>query len=374
MTRCFPTEDAFWQDVLAFLSRHATDTDRVLAPKAFLEELPGVFGYGIQYAFPRGFFSLVVLHKGMYDYFPLRALEELRSSYIAVFANEVFVVFSDRFRAGTAYVPDVHYEAFAVALEQLGRQRNREAVPVDRTASRSCGVVVTTFNRPHALSRSLPQICRAGAPVLVVDDGTPGEGGARNRDAAAACGANYLALPGNRGLPAAINAGIVYWLADPRVTWISCFQDDVDVHPDIFSHLEKVQDPATRPILTGRFSGRHPTYGRERVNGEEILLMRGISGQHVHAHRDYWHGVLPVPAPYLGAPRPGGDLAGQGPEEDFWISAWSPASITKSGGFVACLPGLVRAFLTSAEDSTWGRDLGEEDGALREMNEREDAT
>jgi hypothetical protein len=101
--------------------------------------------------------------------------------------------------------------------------------------------------------------------------------------------------------------------------------------------------------------------------------MRGISGQHIHAHRDYWRGVLPIPSPYLGAPRPGGGLAGQGPEEDFWISVWSPDSISKKGGYVACLPGLVRAFLTSAEDSTWERDLGEQDGPLRETGEGSDA-
>jgi len=361
-----PTRDRFWENVFTFLRRYATEADRILAPKDFLDVHPGVFGYGIQYAFPLHYFSLIVLHKGMYDYFPLEALEELRAGFVPIFANEVFVVLANHPRKGVAYVPDVHYEAFAIAIEELRQHGHREGSRGDSTATTSYGVVVTTYNRPHALSRSLPQILRAGAPVLVVDDGTTGEGEARNRDTAKSCGADYLLLPNNRGLPAAINAGISYWLADPQVTWISCFQDDVDVHPAIFAHLEKVQEPTVRPILTGRLSGRHPTYGQERVGGEEIILMRGISGQHIHAHRDYWRGVLPIPSPYLGAPRHGGGLAGQGPEEDFWISVWSPGSITKKGGFVACIPGLVRAFLSSAEDSTWGRELGEQDGPLRE--------
>jgi hypothetical protein len=373
MMPSFSARDKFWQDVLAFLRRCATKDDRILAPKDFLDAHPGVFGYGIQYAFPLRFFSLVVLHKGMYDYFPLEVLEELRARFVPIFANEVFVVFADRPRKGAVYFPDVHYKAFTIAIGDLRRCEHREVSCGDSKDTAFCGVVVTTYNRPHALSRSLPQICRAGAPVLVVDDGTTGEGGAWNRDTAAACGADYLLLPGNRGLPVALNVGISYWLGDPQVAWISCFQDDVDVHPSIFAHLEKVQEPTVRPILTGRLSGRHPTYGRECVGGEEIILMRGISGQHIHAHRDYWRGVLPIPSPYLGAPRPGGGLAGQGPEEDFWISVWSPDSISKKGGYVACLPGLVRAFLTSAEDSTWERDLGEQDGPLRETGEGSDA-
>jgi hypothetical protein len=365
MNRAFPAQDVFWVEVLSFLRAQATDADRILAPKEFLEELPGTFGYGIGYAFPLSHFSLVVLHKGMYHYFPLSILEELQTRCVPIFANAVFVVFA--FCPRLAAVSDVHYQAFALALDDLRQRRKGERTEGWGTAGRICGVVVTTYNRSQALARSLPQIARLGAPVVVVDDGSLADHREQNRNTAAANGTQYLLLPQNRGLPAALNAGIAYWLADPQVEWISYFQDDVDVHPALFVHLAKVQDATAWPVLTGRFSSRHPSYGRESVNGEEILRMRGISGQHIHAHREYWRGVLPIPAPTLGAPRPGGGLAGQGPEEDFWISAWSPNSIAKRGGFVACLPGLVRAFLSSAEDSTWGRELGEVDATLRKV-------
>lgn len=359
-------EDSFWTAVLGFLRRHSSEGDRILAPKEFLEEMPGIFGYGIVYAFPIRFFSLVVLHKGMYHYFPLKILEDLRESYVPLFANEVFVVLSSRPRRGISCLSDIHYLSFTRALPSIRREREEKGErPGGAEAGGSCASVVTTFNRPEALARALPQIVRAGGAVVVVDDGSGEPQRRKNRETATACGAAYVELPVNRGLAAAINTGVSWWLADMEIEWISCFQDDVDVHPDIFSILRKVQDPADRPILTGRFSGRHPVFGSTTVNGEKIMLMRGISGQHIHCHRSYWREVLPVPSPYLGAPKEGGGLAGQGPEEDFWISAWSPGSITKKGGYVACVPGLVRAFLSSSDDSTWKRELGEEDGPLR---------
>ena len=367
VNRFFPAADSSWTDVLAFLRRYAGEDDRILAPREFLEELHQVYGYGILHAFPLAFHAFVVLHKGMYEYFPTKMLVELDETFTPVFANEVFIVFSARPLAEVGYEPDVHYRAFAVSLAKMKEGRQVRATPAHPGPKEDggCGVVVTTYNRPDALERSLPQIAAAGRPFLVVDDGSDEAVRSRNRETAFACGARYLLLPENRGLAAALAAGVSYWLADPDVSWISCFQDDVDVHPRIFSILGKVQDSLARPILTGRLSRLHPVFGRERVNGEEIVFMRSVPGVHYHACRDYWQGVLPVPAPYLGAPKPGQGLAGQGSEEDHWISAWSPASVTKRGGFVACLPGLVRTFLVSAKTSTWNHECGEEDGPLR---------
>jgi hypothetical protein len=289
---------------------------------------PGVFGYGIQYAFPLRYFSLVVLHKGMYDYFPLEALEELRAGFVPIFANEVFVVLADRPSQGGSVRPGRPLRGLCYRNRGSPTMRapRSEAAEIARPPLPTEWSSQPTIGPTHCRDR-YPRF-RAGAPVLVVDDGTTGEGGARNRDTAKACGADYLLLPNNRGLPAAINAGISYWLADPQVAWISCFQDDVDVHPAIFAHLEKVQEPTVRPILTGRLSGRHPTYGQERVGGEEIILMRGISGQHIHAHRDYWRGVLPIPSPYLGAPRHWGRLGGTGARGgllDFCLESGTPS-------------------------------------------------
>src|SRR6185436_13666813 len=105
-------------------------------------------------------------------------------------------------------------------------------------------VIVTTFNRPACLARSLPQIVAAarevGAPVLVVDDGSemteevPINGhfsGLAIRQPRIGLGATWIWLPENRGLAGALNIGLSYWLADPSIQAISYFQDDVEVDP-----------------------------------------------------------------------------------------------------------------------------------------------
>ena len=71
-------------------------------------------------------------------------------------------------------------------------------------------ILVTTYNRPEALARSLPQIVALGVPVLVVDDGS----GDADADEVACIaydnGVEALFLPVNRGLAAAMNVGLSY--------------------------------------------------------------------------------------------------------------------------------------------------------------------
>jgi hypothetical protein len=62
---------------------------------------------------------------------------------------------------------------------------------------------------------------------------------------------------------------------------------------------------------------------------------------------------MPIPTPYLGAPKPTGGRPGQGSDEDWWVTAWSPNAIAKRGGYVICVPGLVRTF--DVERSTWAK-------------------
>ncbi|KAA3634385.1 MAG: hypothetical protein DWQ08_00585 [Proteobacteria bacterium] len=54
-----------------------------------------------------------------------------------------------------------------------------------------------------------------------------------------------------------------------------------------------------------------------------------------------------------------------GPEEDHWITAWSPQAVTKrKEAFVACVPNLVRSFTTTPDQSTWGRGRDQSDAPL----------
>src|SRR5205823_1869006 len=91
----------------------------------------------------------------------------------------------------------------------------------------SASIIVPTQSRAGyldvALASIAPQAARAGAEVLVVDDG-PSEAA---RGVAARHGVRYVAHPGPRGLNAARNTGIDNAGADLLVF----VDDDVEVRP-----------------------------------------------------------------------------------------------------------------------------------------------
>lgn len=218
------------------------------------------------------------------------------------------------------------------------------------------GIVVTTYNRPESLSRSLPQIAALGAPVLVVDDGSdPGKMWLSmkktNLDCSFGGKVSYLRMPQNRGLAAALNIGLSHFLADSRIEWISWLQDDVDVHPDLLREMVRVSGSCAGALFTGHDSADHPAH--QEIAG--IKLKKSCAGIHMHARRDFWAGIMPIPTFRLGAPkRVPGQVRGIGSNVDWWIVRDAPRSVRQSGSFVACLPGLVRTFLYRAEDSSWG--------------------
>ncbi|TMQ16956.1 MAG: glycosyltransferase [Candidatus Rokuibacteriota bacterium] len=217
------------------------------------------------------------------------------------------------------------------------------------TATLRRAILVTTYARPGALQRSLPQIAALGAPVLVVDDGSPPAAAEANRAICAAAGATYLALPLNAGLPTAANVGLSLLMADPAVRWISYFQDDVDVRPDTLELLIRLEDADARPILTGHDAFEHPSVDEVEIAGIAVKRKRSSPALHLHAHAEYWAGVMPLPRPYLGAPKPGAGAS----MEDWWIVNQAPRSAERRGLLVVCIPGLVRTFLWHHDDSTW---------------------
>lgn len=212
--------------------------------------------------------------------------------------------------------------------------------------------LVTTYNRPIALRRSLPQIAALGWRTLVVDDGSEPHGAAEaNEDVTSGLAMAYLRLPENRGLACALNVGLEYWLADKSIEWISVFQDDVDVHLRARQALEFVRDPQVRPLLTGHDAGEHAAGAMEIVNGVAVRRKANCRATHLHAHRDYWRSVMPIPTRELGAPkRMPGQLRGLGSNVDHWIVRDAPNAAKE----VWCIPNLVRSFHWRADQSFWG--------------------
>lgn len=221
--------------------------------------------------------------------------------------------------------------------------------PGEAPSGAKVAVAVTTYERPMALARSLPQIVALGAPVLVVDDGSGPEAAPINRTVCAKEGALYLHLPENRGLPAAMNIAIDFWLADPLVEWISYLQDDVDVLQDLLEILRPLQNAETAPLLTGFDAPDHPTVSTFDAGARKSKLKRTSPAVHLHGHRAYWASVMPIPSPYLGAPKRaiGASL------EDWWITCHAPHSVERRGILLPCVPGLVTTFLSHRDDSTW---------------------
>lgn len=227
-------------------------------------------------------------------------------------------------------------------------------------------ILVTTKDRPSALARSLPQIAALGAPVLVVDDGSS------IADFAFYAFENVkkLCIPENRGLAAALNIGLSYWLADKSIDWISYFQDDVEVHPRTLEILSQFH--GAYKVITGHDAAEHPAYCNLKVadNPEyDVKLKWSIRATHVHAHRDWWLKQMPFPTRELGAPKKlGPHERGLGSNVDWYFCRDGENSCQKTRTPILCVPGLVRTFLWKAEDSCWNNtQRAGEDAPLRAL-------
>jgi hypothetical protein len=209
--------------------------------------------------------------------------------------------------------------------------------------------LVTTFSRPNALARSLPQIAALRAPVLVVDDGGSCE--MQNRTICAECGAAYLRIPENRGLAGALNIGLSFWLSDSAVKWISYFQDDVDVHPETFKALARLHKYGQ--MLTGHDAGEHAMDFVTGFCGMTVKHKKYIRATHMHASTEMWKSFLPIPTYLLGAPKKMTRGKGVGSNVDWWIVRDAPNSLEARHQKILCVPNLVRCFLWKGEDSCW---------------------
>ncbi len=338
---------------IELLEQNISPDQTLLLPFSLSRNFPNAIAYQGAYAFHPEYFDWVVLNSEVNQLNP-SFYEHYLAHYTPVLRDLDNLVLSKKAIDGMEILSR---ESISEHLDRLDKTIAGRLVNNDIGHEKKTVILVTTHNRPEALNRSLPQLGALSVPVLVVDDGSDRDSLKAIKQLCEENGAELLSIPKNRGLPAALNMGISYWLADPSVEWISYFQDDVDIVPDILETIANVQDKDHCPILTGRLSKLHPTYGEISINETSVVRMRSVPGIHIHAHAKYWRKVLPIPTPYLGAPKRLKGHPNQGADEDFWITTWSPNSITKQGGYVICIPGLVRTFTYLPKDSTWGSPL-----------------
>jgi len=325
-----------WHEVLAFLKAQVRPGERILAPDHFLDEFDQVYPPQIRRHWIDFDFDWFVLFVEAIERMDRAVLRDMLKNARPVFANPKFFIFTRRNDMPRRSLQEPAFQqlqAFLMAAGLIGAER---PAPVRR------GAVITTFDRPAMLEGTVASVAATGAEIVVVDDGSSPLNAPRNQAIALAAGGAYLFVPGNRGLPTALNCGLGYFLADEAVTWISTFNDDVAVDPALYQVLAAIEATREFPLMTGYLSPHHKRFGTRTIGGRDVHLLRSMPGQHIHAARDYWRGIMPIPTPYLGAPKPDrGNFPGQGADEDWWIGSYAPRSITKTGGFIAALDGLV---------------------------------
>ncbi|MBW4464483.1 MAG: glycosyltransferase [Pegethrix bostrychoides GSE-TBD4-15B] len=331
-----PDTDRSWLELRDFLQAQLKPTDAILAPIEFLDEFPSQsYPYNVAGTVSLEKFEFVVFHKGMLADVNFEFTLQVFDRFQPVFANPVFVVYSAN---SIPNLPDPNSADLNPLLAQIKQTR----LTSDVQPTQRCAIVVTTYNNSAALAKTLPAIAELGMPILLVDDGSTEPHARLNQQIVSGLDpaqVSLLNLPSHQQQPTALNAGLSYWLADRSIEWISCFADHVQVQPDLFQQLRLVQDRERYPLITGYDAPEHS--GIEAVIGNQtVQLKTATSGQHLHAHRQYWQDVLPIPTLYAADQL----RLGQGSDADWWITAWSPNSIVKRGGHVVCIPNLVASF------------------------------
>lgn len=353
-TMKFPYHDLYWKSVADFLFARFGETASLLSPNEFHEIFPRAYPYDVSRHLNLRELDALVIHKGALAEVGFPVCELLLREGIPLFGNEVFVVYGFQGPAPAEFSDAEHFYAFRQKAGHLDVFKPHPIKSHSEFSGPATVILMTTYNRPAHLARALETIAPLKAPILVVNDGSSPEHAESYDAMTKKSGARVLNLPDNRGLSAALNMGLSYWLADPGVEWICYLQDDVEVRPDLLKALSRVQDREKFPLLSGRYNPADKVYGETQINGCRVLLQRMCPGIHLHAHRDYWEKMLPIPTAYFQAPRRWPDAPPRGADEDWWISQWCPRSVVKQGQYLAVLPGLVRTTSLLASESTWG--------------------
>ena len=112
----FPAFDQYWLDTASFVQTNFKEGDKIVAPLDFTEKLKVIYPYSTQYRAHTANFQWIILHKGMLLDFNKYFLTYVADTLIPVFANEVFVVFSQH-RDLTPVMADApHLQALWVAM------------------------------------------------------------------------------------------------------------------------------------------------------------------------------------------------------------------------------------------------------------------
>ncbi len=335
----------YWHALVEYLKKKGLEDEMFIGPEVLLYDFPRVLPYQIlkDIRLEDYWPEYIVFHKKLTYDLTNEYVDFVRNHYTPVWGNRMFVVFKLHPTASEK-MQKIKYAFFT-------RLSWKKYYKPDKPKKQ--GILITTYNRPDFLRRLLEQLKDRKEEILVVNDGSDARFQKDYEQIKTAFpGVIFIDNPQNRGLVFSMNTGFSYFLSDPEMEWIHYLQDDVILEPGFFETLDKIKDKNKYPVITGIYRRPHKIFKETSINGVNVFLLRSAPAQHILMHRMYLMENLPIPNPYLGAPKEDRGKPGQGADEDWWLLSWSPKSIVKRGGFVVSVPGLCRSD-GFGEHSTW---------------------
>jgi len=139
------------------------------------------------------------------------------------------------------------------------------------------------------------------------------------------------------------------------------FQDDVDVRPDTLPALASVARWLSAPVLTGHDAAEHRaeneiTSQLRMATVAQFATRRTAARRICNGRRDYWQSRNADSHAHARRPEAhdGRSIRAGGGEQCRLVDLPRlPNSVVAQGGYVVCVPGLVRTFYSQAKDSTW---------------------
>lgn len=336
----------YWLPLVKFLKKHLEEDEYFIGPEVLLYEFPMVLPYQILKDIRLEDYDIqhIVFHKKLTYDLTNDYLDFIReNNFKPVWGNHLFVVF----KRNPGKIESIKAAQY-ILHTRINWKKYYKPEKKEKT-----GILITTYNRPDFLKRLLSQLQNREEEIVVVNDGSDKVFKADyekiKKDFPQVV---FLETPLNRGLVFSLNTGFSYFLSDPDVEWIHYIQDDVILKPGFFEILDQIKDKKKHPVLTGIYRKPHKIFEKTHIHDHEVFLLKSAPAQHLFLHRQYLMDNMPIPNPYLGAPKPDRGKPGQGADEDWWLLSWSPKSIVKRGGYIVCVPGLCETD-GFGENSTW---------------------
>ena len=328
--------------MLSFLNKNITKDEKFIGPEVLLYDFKNIFPYQILSSIKLSDYNFewIIFHKKLPEDLTNDYLDLIQSDYKPVWGNHLFVI----------------YKKNRSKKQQLTVLKNILHTKIDfskyyKKEITRTGILITTYNRPDYLAQILHQLKDVTEEILVVNDASDKryqEAYQKLKEKYTHC--VFIDNPKNMGLCYSLNNGFSYFLADPSVAWVHYIQDDVNLSDGFIELMAKVAHKEKYPVLTG-YKGPHKVIKKTIINNVEVELLVSSPAVHLLLHKQYLQDNLPIPTPYIGAPKKDKGKPGQGSDEDWWLLSWSPNAIVKKGGYVVYFPNL--SSTDTSNESTW---------------------